>query len=61
MRGLILVLGTPYFVMTDAEGQFRLTDLPPGHFTLKAWVDSKTTREQLIELKNGNTLRVNFP
>src|SRR5437660_12267077 len=61
MRGLILVLGTPYFVMTDAEGQFRLTGLPPGHFTLKAWVDSKTTREQLIELKNGNTLRVNFP
>src|SRR5213075_2180493 len=61
MRGLILVLGTPYFVMTDAEGQFRLTGLPAGHFTLKAWVDSKTTREQLIELKNGNTLRVNFP
>ena len=61
MRGLILVLDTPYFVMTDAEGQFRLTGLPPGHFTLKAWVDSKTTREQSIELKNGNMLRVNFP
>src|SRR5437016_8347385 len=61
MRGLILVLGTPYFVMTDAEGQFRLTGLPPGHFTLKAWVESKTTREQAVELKNGKTLRVDFP
>src|SRR5437868_120979 len=60
MRGLILVLDTPYFVMTDAEGQFRLTGLPPGHFTLKAWVDSKTTREQSIELKNGAILRVDF-
>ena len=47
--------------MTNAEGQFRLTGLPAGHFTLKAWVDSKTTREQSVELKNGNMLRVNFP
>src|SRR5256886_8038883 len=61
MRGLILVLNTPYFVMTDPEGRFRLTGLPPGHFTLKAWVDSKTTREQSIELKNGDILRVDFP
>src|SRR5205085_10791092 len=61
MRGLILVLDTPSFIMTDAEGQFRLTGLPSGHFTLKAWVDSKTRREQAVELKNGNMLRVNFP
>jgi len=61
MRGLILVLDTPYFIMTNAEGQFRLTGLPAGHFALKAWVDSKTTREQSVELKNGNMLRVNFP
>jgi len=61
MRGLILVLDTPYFVMTDAQGQFRLSGLPPGHFTLKAWVDSKTTREQAVELKNGKSLRVDFP
>src|SRR5712671_448942 len=61
MRGLILVVDTPYFVMTDAAGQFRLSGLPPGHFTLKAWVDSKTTREQPVELKNGKTLRVDFP
>jgi plastocyanin len=61
MRGLILIVDTPYFVMTDAAGQFRLSGLPPGHFTLKAWVDSKTTREQPVELKNGKTLRVDFP
>ena len=61
MRGLILVLDTPYFVITDAAGQFRLSGLPAGHFTLKAWVDSKTTRERSIELKNGETLHVSFP
>jgi Plastocyanin len=61
MRGLILVLDTPYFVITDAEGQFRLSGLPSGHFTVKAWIDSKTTREQPVELKDGETVRVDFP
>jgi hypothetical protein len=61
MRGLILVLNTPYFVMTDTNGQFRLEGLPAGHYTLKAWVDSRTTREKPVELKNGETLHVDFP
>src|SRR6266568_4236090 len=30
MRGLILVLNTPYFVMTATNGHFRLNELPAG-------------------------------
>jgi len=61
MRGLILVLNTPYFVITDESGRFRLSGLPAGHYTLKAWIDSKTTREQPVELKSGATLHTDFP
>ncbi|MEP6937434.1 MAG: carboxypeptidase regulatory-like domain-containing protein [Chthoniobacterales bacterium] len=61
MRGLILVLETPYFTTTDIQGGFRLTGLPTGHYTLKAWLDSRTTREQQVELKSGATARVDFP
>jgi plastocyanin len=61
MRGVILVLDTPYFVMTDAEGNFRLTGLPAGRYTLKAWIDSKTTREHPIELREGAVLKVDLP
>jgi plastocyanin len=61
MRGLILVLSTPYFVMTDASGHFRLTGLPAGHYTLKAWIDSRTTKEKPVDLKNGEKLHVDFP
>lgn len=60
MRGLILVLDTPYFVMTDPDGRFRLRGLPSGHYTLKAWINSKTTRERPVELKNGEMLHVDF-
>src|SRR5881296_1384204 len=61
MRGLILVLDTPYFVMTDTAGRFRLDKLPPGHYTLKAWIDSRTTKEKAVELKDGQTLHVDLP
>lgn len=61
MRGLVLVLDTPHFVMTDAEGRYRLSDLPAGHYTLKAWMDSRTTLERAVDLKSGSTQRVDFP
>lgn len=61
MRGLILVLNTPYFVMSDTVGRFRLDKLPAGRYTLKAWIDSRTTREKSIDLKDGQTLHVDLP
>src|SRR2546423_11686637 len=41
MRGLILVLDTPYFSTTGTDGRYRLSGVPAGNFTLKAWLDSK--------------------
>src|SRR5881398_124074 len=61
MRGLILVLNTPYFVVTNPDGRFRLSGLPSGHYALKAWINSKTTREQPVELKADTVLHVDFP
>jgi plastocyanin len=61
MRGLILVLDTPYFVLTDPDGRFRLSGLPSGRYALKAWIDSKTTRQQPVDLKSGATAHIDFP
>jgi plastocyanin len=61
MRGLILVLATPHFAVTDDSGHFKLTGLPAGHYTLKAWIDSRTIREHPIDLKSGSTAHVDFP
>src|SRR2546430_1694028 len=61
MRGLILVLNTPHFVVTEPDGRFRLSGLPSGHYMLKAWIDSKTTRERPVDLKSGETMHADFP
>lgn len=61
MRALILVLDTPHFVITATDGTFRLTGVPAGSYTIKAWVDSKTTKETRVELTADAVGRADFP
>lgn len=60
MRALILVLDTPHFVVTDADGHFRLAGLPAGRYTLTAWLNSKTTRDITVELRDGEVHQADF-
>jgi plastocyanin len=60
MRSTILVLDTPYFQKTDATGKFRLNDIPPGHYKLKAWLDEDKVLEQEIDVKEGQPTLANF-
>jgi hypothetical protein len=61
MRGLILVLATPHFALSDATGRYRLEGLPAGRYALKAWIDSQTTLERPVEIGPNAVLHVDFP
>jgi plastocyanin len=61
MRGMILVVDTPFFTKTDTNGVYQLENAPAGNFVLKAWVDEKTIYERPVEVKSGETLKVDFP
>jgi hypothetical protein len=37
MSAVILVVPTPYFAVTRADGSFTIADVPPGTYSLAAW------------------------
>jgi hypothetical protein len=37
MSAYIMIADHPYYVVTDENGHFELTDIPPGTYTLKMW------------------------
>jgi plastocyanin len=37
MSGYVVVAPTPYFAVTNKEGEFEIKDVPDGHYTLKTW------------------------
>jgi plastocyanin len=40
MRGFVMVAEHPYFAITDSTGQYVLSNVPPGTYTVKMWRDS---------------------
>lgn len=51
MRAYLYVLWHPYFDVTESDGVFELTDVPPGEYELVAWQEhlGETTRKVKVE------------
>jgi plastocyanin len=37
MNAIVLVADNPYVALTDANGSFKIADVPPGKYTVKVW------------------------
>ncbi len=58
MSGYIVVVSTPYFAVSGPDGSFEVKDVPPGHYTLKAWSEEISFRKidsQPVDVSAGNT------
>jgi plastocyanin len=53
----------PYFAVTDANGAFQLTDVPPGSYPVKIWHETLGTLDAKVDVtaKGPTTLDVVFP
>jgi len=61
MNGELIVAPHPYYAVTDEEGRFRITNIPPGEYTIEAWHEGwKVVREEGV-LDVGAQTRVRRP
>jgi plastocyanin len=60
MEGYVLVLQNPYFDVTDEQGRYQLSNVPPGNYNLKTWYNRSISSNKKIELKKGKEVVVDF-
>lgn len=60
MSGWIVVSESPYTVVTDADGNFKLGDVPPGTYQVEIWHEKlgKVTKEVTVKAKEDTRLGV---
>jgi plastocyanin len=59
MSGYIFVVPTPYFAVTDKDGNFLIKDVPPGQYTLKTSSENGKPVTQPVTVASG-TVNVNL-
>jgi plastocyanin len=55
MNGYIVVAPTPYFAVTDKNGNYEIKNVPPGKYTLKTWSEEGKVTTQAVEVGEGGT------
>ena len=60
MRANLLVVDTPWFAVTDAEGRFSIEGISPGRHAVSVWLSPKQTLTREVDLAAGQTLEVDW-
>src|SRR5271157_5138234 len=54
MSAYVVVVPTPYFAVTDKQGNFDIKDVPDGSYTLKTWSEAGKTASQSVSVSGGS-------
>ena len=60
MSAVVLVFDHPYFTEADAEGRFRMDNIPPGTYELVAWHERLKPQRQALSLQAGAEVRIDL-
>ena len=60
MSATIVVTEHPYHAVTDAYGEYQITDIPAGTYRLKVWHESLGTQEKTVAVRAGGSVDVDF-
>ncbi|MCE2542569.1 MAG: carboxypeptidase regulatory-like domain-containing protein [Acidobacteria bacterium] len=60
MNAYVGVLDHPYFAVTGDDGNFDISELPPGDYVVEAWHEELGTQMQNVTVGEGGTAEVSF-
>jgi len=60
MSGWLIVMDNPYYVVTDENGAFKITDVPPGDYELKFWHETLGEATQKVSVKPKEEAKVSL-
>lgn len=55
MSGYVVVVPTPYFAVTDKDGNFTIKNVPPGHYTIVTWSEEGKPTTQSVDVTAATT------
>lgn len=55
----VITKENPYFAVTDPQGRFKITKVPPGRYTLQAWYEGKVIDRIAVEVRTAK-LKINL-
>jgi hypothetical protein len=58
MNSVALTVDHPYYAITDAHGNFKITDVPAGTYTIEAWHESWhiARQESMVDVDSHQTV-----
>ena len=60
MHGWLVATESPYVAVTDNSGNFKLTDVPAGSYTMEVWHEKLGKNTQKVTVKEKEDAKVNF-
>ena len=60
MNAFILVFSHRFFTMTDAEGRYRVDNVPPGTYNLIAWNEGTSTDPKPVTVVDDSVAELDF-
>ena len=60
MNAFILVFAHPFFATTDADGRYRINNVPPGAYNVVAWNEGVTSEPRPVTVGAGTVAELDF-